>query len=584
MLVLIGAGLRLWQLDSLPAVIHRDEAAIGYNAYSILMTGRDEHGVSWPISFRSFGDYKLPGLIYLTSLSIKLLGINTLAVRLPTALAAIATIPVVYWLTRELGWRKQIAILAAALLTLDFWHISQARNAYEPMLGLFFTAGGLASWLAGLKQPKFLPLAVLAFILGALFYNVPFMLLPLLYLGSWVVNYQHKSQKLKIRKGTKWVGLTLLSIFISLLLLSWLTRGVSESKFNTTVLSHPDIIESSKTTVHAGLVAGWPSWFARGLSHPLIMGGLQAIKGYASAFDLTYLFFIGDHNSWHNLRAIGLGNMNPILIFAWVTGSYLLIKNASRRESQLTALYFFLSPLISALTIDAPITNRLLDFHLAILIISAVGTDYWLTVLIKSKKLVNRLVFPTVTLLYFGFFGLFLLRYFSIYNLTLSSSYNPGVNEMVAFANRSLGEYDRIYVNFKLGYSFFAFYTPFEPEQFQSQAKREIVGFDQVSEFGPYRFADFPNWSDLDTENVTDYFDNQAKNNLIIEKGEPTHKKDLVWQKIDWQGQWEWSARAMNLDQAIDELQALPESTDRTLTLTYLQSCQQGKCDQNLLR
>lgn len=106
MLVLIGAGLRLWQLDSLPAVIHRDEAAIGYNAYSILMTGRDEHGVSWPISFRSFGDYKLPGLIYLTSSSIKLLGINTLAVRLPTALAAIATIPVVYWLTRELGWRK----------------------------------------------------------------------------------------------------------------------------------------------------------------------------------------------------------------------------------------------------------------------------------------------------------------------------------------------------------------------------------------------------------------------------------------------------------------------------------------------
>ena len=34
-----------------------DEAALGYNAYSILKTGRDEYGQYFPLIFKSFGDY-----------------------------------------------------------------------------------------------------------------------------------------------------------------------------------------------------------------------------------------------------------------------------------------------------------------------------------------------------------------------------------------------------------------------------------------------------------------------------------------------------------------------------------------------
>lgn len=58
--------LRFVGLEKLSPPLNRDEAALGYNAYSLLQTGKDEHGISWPLAFESIGDYKMPGYIYLS--------------------------------------------------------------------------------------------------------------------------------------------------------------------------------------------------------------------------------------------------------------------------------------------------------------------------------------------------------------------------------------------------------------------------------------------------------------------------------------------------------------------------------------
>ena len=75
---ILALFLRLWRISDFPPALSWDEAAIGYNAYSILETGKDEYGESYPILFKSFNDYKLPGYIYLTTISEKLFGLNTL--------------------------------------------------------------------------------------------------------------------------------------------------------------------------------------------------------------------------------------------------------------------------------------------------------------------------------------------------------------------------------------------------------------------------------------------------------------------------------------------------------------------------
>ena len=99
---LLATILRLWQLGTVPVSPDWDEAAIGYNAYSLLSTGKDEFGKTFPLVFRSFNDYKPPLYIYLTMPSIAIFGLNTWSVRLPSALMGILAVIGTYYLVVEL--------------------------------------------------------------------------------------------------------------------------------------------------------------------------------------------------------------------------------------------------------------------------------------------------------------------------------------------------------------------------------------------------------------------------------------------------------------------------------------------------
>ncbi|MFZ5845558.1 MAG: glycosyl transferase, partial [Patescibacteria group bacterium] len=92
LILIIAATLRLYRLSVIPPGVNRDEASIGYTAYSLLKTGRDEYGRFLPLSFQSFGDWKLPLYIYTTTLFVKIFGLSELAVRLPSAIAGILTV------------------------------------------------------------------------------------------------------------------------------------------------------------------------------------------------------------------------------------------------------------------------------------------------------------------------------------------------------------------------------------------------------------------------------------------------------------------------------------------------------------
>ena len=51
LIVIFSFFLRVWKVSEYPAGLNADEAAIGYNAYSLLQTGKDEFGHSWPVNF-----------------------------------------------------------------------------------------------------------------------------------------------------------------------------------------------------------------------------------------------------------------------------------------------------------------------------------------------------------------------------------------------------------------------------------------------------------------------------------------------------------------------------------------------------
>ena len=82
LILIFALFFRVYKINENPPALNWDEVSHGYNAYSILKTGKDEWGIKFPLIFRAYGNYKLPLYIYLTSISVKFFGLTPLGVRL----------------------------------------------------------------------------------------------------------------------------------------------------------------------------------------------------------------------------------------------------------------------------------------------------------------------------------------------------------------------------------------------------------------------------------------------------------------------------------------------------------------------
>src|SRR4051812_21166102 len=114
---LIAFIVRFYGLANVPLGLQQDETSIGYNAYSILQTGKDEYGQSFPLYFKAFGEYKLPGYIYGSVIPIALFGLNEFSLRFLSAFTGFLTVVVFYFLLKKLFPKDSLlALMATALL------------------------------------------------------------------------------------------------------------------------------------------------------------------------------------------------------------------------------------------------------------------------------------------------------------------------------------------------------------------------------------------------------------------------------------------------------------------------------------
>lgn len=144
---MLAALLRCVALDDLPPGLHQDEAANAWNAYCLLKTGRDQHGVPWPIFYiRALGENRSALFCYLL-LPIQFLGgLNTWTTRLPAALGGVLTVALLYWVGARLFGRN-VGLFSAALLTLNPTHIQMSRWGHEASLTPLLTLAPLAALL-----------------------------------------------------------------------------------------------------------------------------------------------------------------------------------------------------------------------------------------------------------------------------------------------------------------------------------------------------------------------------------------------------------------------------------------------------
>jgi 4-amino-4-deoxy-L-arabinose transferase-like glycosyltransferase len=189
-IVILGFLIRVIWLDKYPIGFTQDEAGLGYDAYSILHTGKDQWGKFLPLTLRSFGDFKLPVYTYLTIPSIAIFGLNEFSVRLPSALCGTLAIFFTYLMVAEVTKRKSLALWSSILLAFSPWHILLSRGAFEANLTSFFLT--LAVWLfyRGLEKQKILIPSAVFFGINMFTYHSARVFTPLLLLFLIFVNYK----------------------------------------------------------------------------------------------------------------------------------------------------------------------------------------------------------------------------------------------------------------------------------------------------------------------------------------------------------------------------------------------------------
>lgn len=140
---LLGIALRFFQIDVSPKGALIDEAHFGYLAKSLLETGKDEHGQSWPIVFKGFGDQKLPAYAYALLPFVQYFGLSVLTIRLPSILVGSLSILLIYILARKIGFSQWNSVICAALMALSPWSFFLSRFGFESNMAVFF-------WIIGL--------------------------------------------------------------------------------------------------------------------------------------------------------------------------------------------------------------------------------------------------------------------------------------------------------------------------------------------------------------------------------------------------------------------------------------------------
>ncbi|MFA7676247.1 MAG: glycosyltransferase family 39 protein, partial [Candidatus Shapirobacteria bacterium] len=476
---------RFINLDNTPA-LNPDEAALGYNAYSLLQTGKDEHGISWPLHFKSFGDFKPGGYVYLAMPFIKILGLNTFAVRLPNLILSLLTILFLYKLVLLLSKSNKLALLSALVLTFSPWHIHFSRGAWESSAALSFVVIGTYFFFKSIKEKFILnfSLFVVFYILSLYIYHSARLIAPVLALTLIILYFKNLVKKLPQ---------ILIPIVFGIILalpvvFSFLNNGGTQRLGGVGLTADQGPIWRANELINQH---GNTKLINRIMHNKRLLYLISWGQKYTSHFDLNFLSINGDEVP--RSKVPEMGQIHLIELPFLILGLIFLLKSTiyNRRSKIFFIAFLLIAPIASSLTFQAPSALRALLMVIPISILIANGIYFFFS-LIKNKKLL-KLISIIFIIIYVYFIAYYLDSYFIHYAKRYPFAWQYGFDKLVPYLEQEKSKYNQVYVTNKYDqpYILFLFYSKYSPQLIQKEIKLtppDNFGFSTVLNFDKYNF------------------------------------------------------------------------------------------------
>ncbi len=486
-ILVIAFILRVIGLQSHPAGFTPDEASFGYDAYSILKTGKDQWGNFLPLTFKSFGDGKLPLYAYLTVPSILVFGLTEAAVRLPNAILGSLAILVVYHLVRQLFEDKRVAYLAAFLLAVSPWHVLLSRGAFEANLTTFLLPLGILLFYKGLKNQKYLYLSALVFGLNLFSYHSARLITPLVVGMLIFINLKN----FKMFGKYVFAGIVF-GVFCAFALINILSGGASRAA-TAGIFNAADGANTIAQNRYDAILGGVNPKVASLFGNKFAYFGDTFVKNYISYFSPQFLFSEGAREGTYGMvPGVGLLYVFEIVFllgFVLLTG-----KDISKRTNWLLIFWIFVSAIPASMA-KGPghAANRVAIMMPAIQIASALGGVYLYDQL-KTKYRPFALGVVGIIFLLSAVF--FLEKYLIVQPMRQAKSMIYGTQQVVDFVSMHKTDYDNIFIDKKMSepHIYFAFYEELDPQIIQNDSKNwnfADQGFAWVDQMGRYTLGDY---------------------------------------------------------------------------------------------
>lgn len=479
-IIVLGFILRFVGLNSSPPGFNADEAALGYNAFSILKTGKDEWGEAFPLIFKSFGDYK-PGLyVYLTIPFVAVFGLTEFAVRLPSIFLGTLSILLMYFLAKEIFKRESVGLSTAFLLSISPWAIHFSRGAWEANIATFFMVLGTLFFVKGLTNFRFFYTSVLSFVFSIYAYQSTRLIVPLFGVLLFIGYFKKIGNKRTIPIGIFGVVLLLPLIFASLN-----NKGLARFQ-GVSIFGDKGPI--SRIEKERGYHQNPNGLVAKITHNKFYEYSTYFLDNYFDHFSPSFLFTQGDPLKRNKVPETGQLYLFEILTL--LTGILFLIRNKIP-NSQILFFWVLVGPVAAALTYQSPHALRALNMVIPLTIISGLGLSQIFEQLqkLRFKKIIQGIAL----LIVFYFFMDYLHQYYVHLPKQYSLEWEYGFSEVVPYAFQNYNDYEKITVTdrYDQPYILFLFYSKYDPLKYQQTKKTEgdnNFGFITVKAFDKFEF------------------------------------------------------------------------------------------------
>ncbi|RLC34911.1 hypothetical protein DRH14_01975, partial [Candidatus Shapirobacteria bacterium] len=443
--------IRIYHTANYPPLLW-DESALGYNAYSILKTAKDEYGHFLPLIFKSFGDYK-PGLyIYLTVPFVAIFGLNPLAIRLPSIVLGSLLPLLTYFLILTIDKKqKKLAIVSALVLTFNPYNIHYSRGAWETNLFLFIL---ILSTYFFFKKKYFL--SAVSFGLSLYSYQSAKMISLFMLFILFFLNKKTLTQQLKKLSLSFIIPLTILPLP---LIYGLIFKSDTNRLKVLSLFSYPQ-----NSAEKQQIISESNSFDYRLFYNQTISFFNNFLTRYFNHLSPKFLFSQGDwQNPRHSAPYIGV-LLYPSILFLFIG---LFTSDYKQKLNLFFLIFLLLAPIPASLTRDMIQATRSLPISIPLVFFISQGIIF-----VINKTKLKTAVSRTIVLIYLISFAYYADLYLNHMVLKSPSDWLYGYQQANQYLIKHRKEYRNIYMTDFYGqpYIYYLFYSQYPPQQYQQQA------------------------------------------------------------------------------------------------------------------